>query len=140
LACGWALSLRFPHEDLAGLTPDTRTAFVAARTAALWSDGVLVGLTSGHRDFAVQQRLYEADQRRGGRRALPPHESAHVGGTALDIRPVEGADWLSRHGWRFGLYRVYDNEWWHFEYCPDGPPARLPHPSTVVRWPTPDSD
>jgi zinc D-Ala-D-Ala carboxypeptidase len=101
---------------------------------------VLLGLTSGYRDAGTQQRLYEADQARGGRRVLPPHESRHVSGTALDVRPVEGAGWLSRHGGRYGLYRVYDNEWWHFEHCPDGPPARRPHPATVARWPTPDSD
>jgi hypothetical protein len=26
-----------------------------------------------------------------------------------------GALWLERNGWRFGLCRVYANEWWHFE-------------------------
>jgi len=139
VACRWALAMRFPHEDLAGLDPATHAAFTAARRDALWRDGVLLGLTSGHRDFAVQQRLYLADQARGGRKVLPPQESRHVSGTALDIRPVEGAGWLSRHGGRYGLYRVYDNEWWHFEYRPDGPPVRQPHPSTVARWPTPDS-
>ncbi|MER6898653.1 D-alanyl-D-alanine carboxypeptidase, partial [Amycolatopsis sp. NPDC000740] len=59
---------------------------------------------------------------------LPPAQSQHVQGVALDVRPYEGAQWLEVHGGRFGLYRVYDNEWWHFEYHPNGRPQRLPHP------------
>jgi hypothetical protein len=35
-------------------------------------------------------------------------------------------------GSRHHLYRVYDNEWWHFEYWPDGRPLRLPHPSASI--------
>ncbi len=150
LAAGeWALAARFPAEDLAGLTPATRAAFTAARSLALWRDGELIGLTSGHRDAGEQARLFAGEVRRAGspaaarRRVLPPEESRHVGGTALDVRPVEGARWLERHGARHHLYRVYDNEWWHFEYRPEGRPPRRPHPgerSTVVRWPTPDSD
>ncbi|MFB9930313.1 M15 family metallopeptidase [Amycolatopsis halotolerans] len=136
-ACRWALAVRFPAEDLTGLTPPTRAAFTAARTQALWRDGELIGLTSGHRDAGEQERLFAAEVRRSGspaaarRRALPPDESRHVAGTALDIRPVEGARWLERHGARHHLYRVYDNEWWHFEHRPDGPPQRLPHPGSV---------
>ncbi|WP_039921682.1 D-alanyl-D-alanine carboxypeptidase [Amycolatopsis decaplanina] len=129
LACGWALSLRFPAENLAGLTAGTLAAFTAARTEAFWRHRTLLGVTSGHRDAAEQHRLYLAEARLGGKRVLPPQDSAHVGGTALDIRPREGAQWLEDHGARFALYRIYDNEWWHFEYRPgEAPPARLPHP------------
>ncbi|ATY12012.1 D-alanyl-D-alanine carboxypeptidase [Amycolatopsis sp. AA4] len=136
-ACQWALAVRFPAEDLTGLTTATRAAFMAARTQALWRDGELIGLTSGHRDAGEQERLFAAEVRRTGspaaarRRALPPNESRHVAGTALDVRPVEGSRWLERHGARHHLYRVYDNEWWHFEYHPAGPPERLPHPGAV---------
>ncbi|MEV6041806.1 D-alanyl-D-alanine carboxypeptidase, partial [Nonomuraea sp. NPDC052116] len=52
----------------------------------------------------------------------PPAESSHVKGIALDVRPHEGAH---------DLYRMYDNEWWHFEHRPDRggrPPRRRPHP------------
>ena len=129
LACQWALAARFPAENLAGLTPATRAAFTAARTEALWRDGVVIGLTSGYRDAGLQQRLFAAD---GGKRTLPPAESKHVAGTALDVRPTEGARWLERHGARFCLYRVYDNEWWHFEYRPEGRPPRLPHPGASI--------
>lgn len=128
-ACQWALAARFPAEDLTGLTPATRAAFTAARTEALWRDGVLIGLTSGYRDAGTQQRMFAADD---GRRVLPPGESRHVAGTALDVRPTEGARWLERHGARHHLYRVYDNEWWHFEHRPEGRPPRLPHPGAAV--------
>ncbi|MEH0819262.1 D-alanyl-D-alanine carboxypeptidase family protein [Micromonospora sp. CPCC 205714] len=134
VACQWALAMRFPAEDLAGLTPGTRAAFEAARTQALWRDRELIGLTSGHRSAEEQARLFAEAIRRTGspesarRRVLPPQESRHVAGTALDVRPVEGARWLEQHGARHHLHRVYDNEWWHFEYRPDRRPERLPHP------------
>ncbi|KZB88746.1 D-alanyl-D-alanine carboxypeptidase [Amycolatopsis regifaucium] len=132
LACGWALSLRFPTENLAGLTGGTLAAFTAARTEAFWRHRTLIGLTSGHRDAAEQHRLFVAEltaQRTTPRQVLPVKDSAHVRGTALDIRPREGAQWLEDHGARFALYRIYDNEWWHFEYRPGPvPPVRLPHP------------
>ncbi|HVV14517.1 D-alanyl-D-alanine carboxypeptidase family protein [Amycolatopsis sp.] len=136
-ACRWALAVRFPRENLAGLTPGALAAFEAARARALWRDGVVIGLTSGHRSAAEQARLFAAEAGRGGQpRTLPPAESRHVTGTAMDVRPTEGARWLELHGSSYGLYRRYDNEWWHFEYCPMGPPERLPHPgarlSTVV--------
>lgn len=125
VACRWALSARFPAERLAGLAPPARAAFEAARTEALWRDGELIGLTSGHRDAHEQARLFAEAVRRAGspelarRWVLPPEESRHVSGTALDVRPTEGARWLERHGQRYRLYRVYDNEWWHFEYRPE---------------------
>jgi zinc D-Ala-D-Ala carboxypeptidase len=137
-ACQWALAARFPAEDLTGLTPATRAAFEAARTRALWRDGELIGLTSGYRDAAKQARLFAEAVRRSGSpaaarlRALPPHESRHVAGTALDVRPREGARWLERHGARYRLYRIYHNEWWHFEYRPGGAPERLPHPGAAA--------
>jgi LAS superfamily LD-carboxypeptidase LdcB len=137
-ACQWALKMRFPAENLAGLTPATRAAFEAARTQALWRHGELLGLTSGYRAPGVQAAWYAAEVARTGsaqaarRRTLPPHESRHVAGVALDVRPTEGARWLEEHGAPFGLYRRYDNEWWHFEYCAAGRPARLAHPGSML--------
>jgi hypothetical protein len=128
-ACQWALALRFPQEDLNGLTWPTRTAFTAARSEAFWRDKQLIGLTSGHRDAAEQYRLFNDDFHRPGLpRALPPEQSAHVMGIAMDVRPTEGARWLEHNGARYDLYRTYDNEWWHFEYRPEGRPRRLPYP------------
>jgi len=137
LACQWALGIRFPAEDLEGLSGPALAAFTTARAEAFWRHGQLIGLTSGHRDAAEQHRLFTAEVRRSGstpaarRRVLPPEESAHVAGIALDVRPAGGARWLEQHGWRYHLYRRYDNEWWHFEYRPEyggqAPPLR-PHP------------
>jgi hypothetical protein len=124
LACRWALGMRFPFEDLTGLTDGATAAFTAARTEALWRHGQLIGLTSGYRDPLVQQRLFDDEVRRSGSKAsarmlvLPPAESNHVKGIALDVRPHEGARWLEEHGARYDLYRTHDNEWWHFEYRP----------------------
>lgn len=133
LACQWALGLRFPAEDLAGLTEPALHAFTTARTEAFWRDHQLIGLTSGHRDAAEQHRMFtEAVVRTGSATAartlvLPAAESTHVRGIAMDVRPTEGARWLEANGWRYRLYRTYDNEWWHFEYHTDVP-RRLPHP------------
>jgi zinc D-Ala-D-Ala carboxypeptidase len=138
LACRWALAARFPAEDLEGLTASTRAAFEAARTDALLRHGELIGLTDGYRDARKQARLFNAAVRRTGsvERALewilPPHESRHVKGTALDVRPVEGARWLERYGAQYHLYQIYDNEWWHFEYHPEGRPKRHPHPGASI--------
>jgi zinc D-Ala-D-Ala carboxypeptidase len=137
-ACQWALAARFPAENLDGLAPAARAAFEAARTEALWRHGELIGLTDGYRDPHAQARLFaDAVRRTGSPRlarkwTLPPHESSHVAGTGLDVRPVEGARWLERYGSRHHLYRVYDNEWWHFEYRPGGRPPRLPHPGAPI--------
>ena len=136
-ACQWALGIRYPAEDLRGLSRGARAAFTAARAEAFWRHGELIGVTSGHRDAAEQYRLFAAEVRRTGsrsaarRRVLPPEESAHVAGIAVDVRPTSGARWLERHGRRYHLYRPYDNEWWHFEYRPEyagQAPPRRPHP------------
>ena len=66
LACAWALRLRFPAENLAGLSPGTRTALTAARTEAFWRDRQLIGVTSGHRDAATQLRLFLSEVQRTG--------------------------------------------------------------------------
>jgi zinc D-Ala-D-Ala carboxypeptidase len=137
LAGEWALRLRFPAEDLRGLTGGAEAAFTAARTEALWRHGQLLGLTSGYRRPVVQRRMFEEEVRRSGspaaarRHVLPPTESNHVRGIALDVRPYEGARWLEEHGARYGLHRTYDNEWWHFEYHPDGAPPRRARPGSA---------
>ena len=141
LACQWALGARYPKEDLAGLSPAARAAFTRARAEAFWRDHQLIGLTSGHRDAGVQQRMFEAEVRRTGSvyaarlRVLPAAESRHVRGIALDVRPSQGARWLEANGARYDLYRRYDNEWWHFEHCPathGRKPELLPYPGAVA--------
>jgi hypothetical protein len=140
-ACQWALSVRYPKEDLSGLSPAARTAFRTARAEAFWRNRQLIGLTSGHRDAGAQQRMFEAEVRRTGSvytarlRVLPAVESRHVRGIALDVRPSQGARWLEDNGARYYLYRRYDNEWWHFEHCPatfGRRPELLPYPGAVA--------
>ena len=118
--------------DVRHLTPKLRSAITRA-IAAAHDDGVDVRVTSGYRSEARQQQLYqEAIAKYGSaelarRWVLPPNESAHVRGEAVDVGPATGADWLREHGERFGLCQRYANESWHFEHlagatgstCPD---------------------
>lgn len=120
--------------DLTGLTPGTRRALSEARRA-LRRQHIELRLTSGHRSRAEQRRLYQEAIRRYGSAAaarrwvLPPSESDHVKGVAVDIAPRAAANWLARNGSRFGLCRTYSNEWWHFAYRPvwktQGCPAKM---------------
>ncbi|MFC9994865.1 M15 family metallopeptidase [Nocardia sp. NPDC127526] len=120
-----------------GLDPRLASAFTEAEKAAA-VEGVTVWITSGHRTYGEQQWLWEDGIARYGspeaarQWVLPPEESTHVSGEAIDVGPREGAQWLEDNGYRWGLCRTYDNEWWHFELdtvpgvaCP----ARLPDAS-----------
>jgi LAS superfamily LD-carboxypeptidase LdcB len=106
--------------DVKDLTPALRTAITAAMAAAA-ADGVELRVTSGWRSKKHQKLLYEeAIEKYGSAEAarqwvLPPAESAHVRGEAVDVGPAAGARWLEENGSRFGLCRRYANETWHFE-------------------------
>jgi zinc D-Ala-D-Ala carboxypeptidase len=118
------------------LQPGVARAFGKAQSAAA-AEGVTVTVTSGWRSTDQQQRLFEeAVQKYGSPEVarqwvLPPNESAHVQGGAIDVGPPKGAAWLDQHGVRFGLCRTYDNEPWHFELLAadlgSDCPARKPH-------------
>jgi zinc D-Ala-D-Ala carboxypeptidase len=120
------------------LQPDLRLALDQALAAAA-ADGVELHVTSGWRSPAEQQRLFdEAVRTYGSPEAashwvLPPDQSEHVRGEAVDVGPRSGAKWLERHGVAFGLCRRYDNEWWHFELLAPANggvcPARAAHAS-----------
>jgi LAS superfamily LD-carboxypeptidase LdcB len=103
-----------------GLTPRLRSRLRKA-TAAAKADGVTISITSGRRSVAKQQKLLrEAIERYGSYKAatrwvLPPEDSAHVKGMAVDIGPQTAMVWLNQNGWRYGICRRYDNEPWHFE-------------------------
>jgi D-alanyl-D-alanine carboxypeptidase len=93
-----------------------RRALAAARDA-----GVELTVTSGWRSAERQQRLFDQAVARYGSRdkasrwVLPPADSEHVKGRAVDVGGPAGMAWLEENGWRFGLCRRYDNEPWHFE-------------------------
>jgi D-alanyl-D-alanine carboxypeptidase len=123
--------------DVSRLTPAMQRSVRRAAAAAA-ADGVELWVTSGWRSRARQGQLFAAAVRKYGSRerarrwVLPPDESAHVRGEAVDIGPEAGAAWLRRNGERFGLCQRYANEPWHFERLagPKGStcPPLQPHP------------
>jgi LAS superfamily LD-carboxypeptidase LdcB len=97
--------------------------FKAAKAAAK-KDGVTIYIVSGFRTLSRQQTLFNQAVRKYGsineasKWVAPPLVSHHPWGIAIDVNypdePV-GAGWLEVHGYKFGLCRVFENEWWHFE-------------------------
>jgi D-alanyl-D-alanine carboxypeptidase len=97
--------------------------FKAAQAAAK-KDGQTLYIASGFRTLARQDELFsEAIEKYGtavlaGRWVAPPLLSHHPWGIAIDVNypnDPKGAGWLERNGAKFGLCRIYKNEWWHFE-------------------------
>ncbi len=97
--------------------------FVAAQSFAQ-ADGVKLTLTSGFRSMERQQMLFDREvairgsETEAAKWVLPPQFSHHPQGLAIDVNYPDdraGAFWLEKNGARFGLCRVYANEWWHFE-------------------------
>lgn len=103
-----------------GLEPLLALAYTMAEREA-HAAGVPMWINSGYRSPAEQQAMWEDGLRTYGtpeearRWVLPPEESTHVTGRAVDIAPRDGAAWLEANGNRWGLCRTFDNEWWHFE-------------------------
>jgi hypothetical protein len=95
----------------------------AATDAAV--DGVELVVDSGWRSPAYQEHLLDEAVSKYGSEAeaaqwvATPDTSAHVSGHAVDIGPPAGAAWLSEHGDRYGLCRIYGNEPWHYELRPE---------------------
>lgn len=120
-----------------GLSPGLAAAYSAAQREAA-AQGVPLWITSGARTWAQQESLWRDGLAKYGtpsearRWVLPPAESTHVTGDAVDVGPWEGAAWLRANGNRWGLCRTFDNEWWHFELAtaPGGLcPATVPDAS-----------
>lgn len=110
-------------ESITALHPILANRFEAARISAEVA-GVTLYITSGFRDESRQAQLYaEAVKRYGSETeaakwVLPADSSHHPDGLAIDVNYPggrSGALWLEQNGSRFGLCRVYGNEWWHFE-------------------------
>lgn len=118
----------------AGLDPVLATAYTEAATAA-HAQGVPLSITSGRRSVAEQRRLWRTAIATYGspaaarRWVLPPEESTHVTGHAIDVGPRQGAAWLQTQGYRWGLCRTFVNEWWHFEV------VTIPGTTCPAMWP-----
>ncbi|MEV4058275.1 M15 family metallopeptidase [Amycolatopsis sp. NPDC049688] len=89
------------------------------------ADGVRFVVNGGWRSRAYQQRLrrdavakYGSEQE-AARWVTTADRSAHVQGKAVDVGPAEARAWLSEHGARYGLCRIYRNEPWHYELRPE---------------------
>jgi hypothetical protein len=105
---------------VANLDPELLGALRRAATAAA-DAGIEIDVNSGWRSAAYQELLLrEAVSKYGTlheavRWVAPPDESAHVSGDAVDVGGKGATWWLSRHGARYGLCPIYDNEPWHYE-------------------------
>lgn len=105
---------------VANLDPDLLAALRLAATAAA-DAGVEFHVESGWRSRAYQQRLRReavskyGSEEEAARWVATADTSAHVSGDAVDIGPAAAAAWLSEHGARYGLCRIYGNEPWHYE-------------------------
>ncbi|WP_278264505.1 M15 family metallopeptidase [Nocardia sp. AG03] len=103
-----------------GLDPALAAAYTLAEQQA-HAEGVPLSITSGYRTPEQQEQLWQdglatyGDPAEARRWVLPPAESTHVSGHAIDVGPQVGAHWLETNGNRWGLCRTFDNEWWHFE-------------------------
>ena len=122
------------------LHPLLATRFSVAQSFAR-ADGIELSLTSGFRSLTRQQMLFDREvvirgsESEAAKWVLPPKFSKHPRGLAIDVNYPDGraeALWLERNGSRFGLCRVYANEWWHFEgviapgqACPELAPNAL---------------
>jgi hypothetical protein len=105
------------------LHPLLAARFEAARISAA-SQGVALYITSGFRSLERQSELFAeallkyGSESEAAKWVLPAQFSHHPDGLAIDVnypKDPDGAKWLEENGARFGLCRVYANEWWHFE-------------------------
>ena len=97
--------------------------FKAAQAAAA-KEGQKIYIVSGFRSLSRQKTLFDQAIRKyksvdeASKWVAPPLVSHHPWGIAIDVNypdePV-GAGWLEAHGYKFGLCRVFENEWGHFE-------------------------
>jgi hypothetical protein len=103
--------------------PQVLARFHSAQAAAK-AEGITVTIDSGYRTVETQNYLYQQaikehkTPEEAIKWVLPGDLSRHPWGLALDVNlhhEKSGASWLEANGATFGLCRVYENEWWHFE-------------------------
>ena len=105
------------------INPLVFARFLSAQAAAK-AEGIKITIDSGYRtlerqDYLFQRALKEyKTPEEATKWVLPKDVSRHPWGLALDVnlnQDKSGASWLEANGATFGLCRVYENEWWHFE-------------------------
>lgn len=115
--------LSLAWEPVSGIHPYLAARFKVAKAVAK-AEGVDLYIASGYRSKSRQAYLFAKAKKKYGSYAeaakwvLPPEISHHPRGLALDInypKNRSGAQWLEANGARFGLCRLFENEWWHFE-------------------------
>jgi LAS superfamily LD-carboxypeptidase LdcB len=120
------------------LAPAAAAAWAAVLARAA-QERVVLCLADGKRSAPQQQAVFDDYVQQYGlamaqQYALPPQESAHVTGLAVDVQPAAAHQWLEATGGSTGFCRRYDNEAWHFEYDPafavQGCPPRSPFPGS----------
>jgi D-alanyl-D-alanine carboxypeptidase len=120
VAVGGSLSPFSDEPAIANLDPALRDAVRRAATDAR-ADGIELRVTSGWRSARYQRALLRRAEATYGsvelarKYVMPPAESSHVTGKAVDVGPTDADSWLSQHGSEYGLCQIYANERWHFE-------------------------
>lgn len=106
-----------------GLDRTFEIRFLAAQAAAKLA-GFNIRITSGFRSQQLQERLFNnavkkyGSENEASKWVLPKDVSHHPWGIAIDVNypgDRKAVKWLEDNGSSFGLCRVYENEWWHFE-------------------------
>jgi D-alanyl-D-alanine carboxypeptidase len=109
-----------PKQDL---DSNLRYRFLAAQAAAK-KEGIALEITSGFRTLSRQKFLFSQAVKKYGsyenaaKWVAPAEISHHPLGLAIDVnypKDPSSAKWLEINGYKFGLCRVFKNEWWHFE-------------------------
>jgi hypothetical protein len=105
------------------INPLVLARFLSAQAAAK-AEGITMTIDSGYRTVERQDYLFQRALKQyktpeeATKWVLPKDVSRHPWGLALDVNlnhDKSGASWLEANGATFGLCRVYENEWWHFE-------------------------
>ncbi len=132
-----------PKTEVTDLNIYVKNRFLAAQSMAR-KEGINLVITSGFRTADRQEYLFKraiakyGSAKEASKWVLPPNKSHHPDGIALDVNypgnQVE-TKWLEKNGFKYGLCRVYKNEWWHFEslVAPgEKCPALVPNAQTKI--------
>ncbi|MDT7783550.1 MAG: zinc D-Ala-D-Ala carboxypeptidase [Pseudonocardiales bacterium] len=116
------IDARYLDEAPDGMRPEVLQAWKSLRSKAS-EQRVQLCLNDGKRSRQQQRKEFDEAVEKFGTEELasryvlnPPDRSAHVHGYAVDIQPIESAQWVEKNGSTLGWCRRYENEQWHFEY------------------------